>query len=212
MALYYDNRGRALTAPQLAAIFARAKSRGISEKEVNKKNVITSLNDEIRLAQSRGENDYKKAVDSALTKIYKPKISSSIDPTREALARKKEEIIKEQKMPSGFSNEVIRRMAEKQQELERKQKILIQVGKLQDERADLLQKQIEKTTKSEIDQTPVLPPGLAAGLDPLQRKMSESVRDKIRRRALDIEILEGKSPQVSMDQAKREVAQYMLND
>ncbi len=271
--MYYDSRNRALTPPQLAAIFAGARNRGISEKDVNKKKVITTLNDEIRLAQSRGEKDYKKAVDMALSKVYKTqaqvqikddvrldsvgkssKPDSFFDPeqlrigtmielehtddvriarriAKDHLEESKnyykelqkmekrlesERVIMPEKItPRGFSNEVIRKIAERQKELERKQQILIKVGKLQDERADLLQKQIEKTTPAEIE-SPV-PPGLAVGSPPLQKPSEMPIFrqqgriDTPAKLANAIEsrtyakIQSGIPPDIARDQARKEV-------
>jgi hypothetical protein len=43
---FFDKKGRNLSNAQLAAIYAKAKKSGISEKQLTK-TLITSLNDEI---------------------------------------------------------------------------------------------------------------------------------------------------------------------
>jgi hypothetical protein len=328
---YFDGRGRNLSNDQLAAIFARTENRGISSNQLNKK-AITSLNDEIREAQSRGEKDYNKAVDTAITKIYKVPTKSFVKPTKPKVvkavqidnaqfdreerrkiesgegvraidmirkisatmgidhkeARKileakrvipagipddailqpkkkldkklldqdREIILKKQrereeargeriptkerklskeviaKLPPNLSaSEVallgttskkraesklgdvaIRRMLDKQEEKQKKletvQKTIVELGNLRDERADLLQKQLD-ATGAPVPEEPVSL-SISGGVDPLKFNREQTIEDKIRRRALDLEIEQGFSPQASMDRAKREIVSETL--
>lgn len=361
---YFDGRGRNLSNDQLAAIFARTENRGISSNQLNKK-AITSLNDEIRAAQSKGEKDYNKAVDTAITKIYKVPTKAFVKPTkpkvvkaveidnaqfdreerrkiesgegvraidmirkisvtmgighnearkileakkvipagipddailqpkkkldkklldedreiilkkqrereeargetkgfegllaeeadREAIARKnallsgrfqagriptkERKLTKEviAKLPPNLSaSEValfgtttkkraeaklgdvaIRRMLDKQEEKQKKlesvQKKIVTLGNLRDERANLLQKQLDATaTGAPVPEEPVSL-SISGGVDPLKFSREQTIEDKIRRRALDLEIEQGFSAQASMDRAKREIVSETL--
>jgi hypothetical protein len=348
---FFDGKGRNLSNDQLAAIFARAENRGISSNQLNKK-ALTSLNDEIRLAQSGGEKDYNKAVDTAISKIYKVPTKPFVKPTkpqivkavkidnaqfdreerrkiesgegvraidmirkisvtmnidhgearkileakkvipagipddailqpkkkldkklldedREIILKKqrerdkariargetdqekaerkqREEALRERiptkerklskeviaKLPPNLSaSEValfgtttkkraesklgdiaIRRMLDKQEEkqskFEQNQKKIIELGNLRDERADLLQKQLD-ATGAPVQEEPVSL-SIAGGVDPLKSSREQTIEDKIRRRALDLEIEQGFSPQASMDRAKREIVSETL--
>lgn len=125
-----------------------------------------------------------------------------------------------------ISDAILRRTLEnqknKQVELERKQKILIEMGELRDERTQLLQKdlnRVEEKSKSvpsgavaaALAEPPLTTPGLITGVEPLKQTTEESVKQKIRKRALDLEVLAGLSPEVAMDQAKREVVSQITS-
>jgi len=315
--VFIDKRGRFISQVQLAAIFAQSKNRGVSERELNKTN-ISSLNDEIREEQKKGEKDYKLAVDKAITKVFKVptkskplpalkvnpvalnreerKVVKSGEPLRvidlirntsvangidhaeakrlliqgklippgisdEAVVKPKtdrEIILKKQKEreeargeTKGFegllaeeadreaiarknallsgrfqagkkpeevkrkiSDAAIRKLIDDQKETKRKQKVLIEMGNLRDERAEILTKGLEQPTTtvtiSEPAGPPLTTPGLVTGLDPLKLKSQETIKDKIRRRALDLEVISGLSPQLAMDKAKKEIVRQQL--
>ena len=225
---FFDNKGRNLSDAQLSAIHAKAGNRGISEKQLNK-TALTSLNDEMRAEQSRREKDYNKAVDNALNKVYRlpPPKPTKVEKVKEVkkeikeLKELKEESISK-KAESKLSDIAIRRMLDKQEEkqkkLEKNQKKIIEIGNLRDERADLLQKQLDNTEKQAptgavietVSEPPLTTPGLIAGTDPMKFRREQSVEDKIRRVALDLEIEQGFSPQEAMDRAKRQVVAQEL--
>ena len=329
--VFLDKKGRFLSQVQLAAIFAQSKNRGISERDLNKTK-ITTLNDEIREEQKKGEKDYKVAVGTAITKVFKvppkakqpPKVekvaiipnanlnatqrrqiqsgkelrtidvirklsasngishvearrileSSNVIPTglpddavlkpekpieksllkedqkqaeqaREALATKKkidmekakqrlveavknkeireqldrESIARKNALLSGrfqagkkpdevkrkISDAAIRKLIDDQKETKRKQKILIEMGELQDQRSDLLQKGLEQS--SATPEQPLTTPGIVSGVVPLRE---QTVKERIRRRALDLEVISGLSPQLAMEQAKKDIVRQQL--
>jgi len=322
--VFIDKRGRFISQVQLAAIFAQSKNRGVSERELNKTN-ISSLNDEIREEQKKGEKDYKLAVDKAITKVFKvptkskPLPALKVDPValnreerkvvksgeplrvidlirntsavngidhaqarriltegkiippgisdeavvkpqrpinkaktdqeiilkkqkereeargetkgfegllaeeadREAIARKNALLSgrfqagkKPQEIKRKISDAAIRKLIDDQKETKRKQKLLIEMGNLRDERAEILTKGLEQPTTtvtiSEPAGPPLTTPGLVTGLDPLKLKSQETIKDKIRRRALDLEVISGLSPQLAMDKAKKEIVRQQL--
>lgn len=178
----FDGRGRKLSQEQLKAIFAKGRNMGISEKEINKKKIITSINDEIIAAKKNKEKD---PIDKALMKVFQSR-----------------------REPLKISDEIL--MAIKnQKELERKQKILIEMTDLQNQRADLIQQQLNEERKRKIQagivqEPPLNIPGLVSQVSPLSRRESMTRMDKIARRAIDIELLEGKSARVALEQARKE--------
>jgi len=318
--VFLDKKGRFLSQIQLAAIFAQSKNRGVSERQLNKTN-ITSLNDEIREEQKKGEKDYKVALNKAITKVFKVpskskplpalkvnpvvlnkeerKVVKSGEPLRvidlirntsavngidhveakrlliqgkvippgisdDAVIKpnkpisknllkqdketpqtkvkeilqllgegEREKIARRNALISGrfqagkkpipepkseikrkISDAAIRKLIDEQKETQRKQKVLIEMGNLRDERAVILQKGLEQPTTtvtiSEPAGPPLTTPGLVTGLDPLKLKSQETIKDKIRRRALDLEVINGLSPQLAMDQAKKEIVRQQL--
>jgi len=252
--VFLDKRGRFLSQVQLAAIFSQSKNRGVSERQLNKTN-ITSLNDEIKEEQKKGENDYKIAVNKAITRVFKVPsekvVTQDINVEREIILRKqkerenerkkarevreelndvekarevseeldREQIARKNALLSGrfqagkkpqdikrkISDAAIRKLIDDQKETKRKQKVLIEMGELQDQRADLLQKGLEQS--SATPEPALTTPGIIAGVVPLRQ---QSMKEKIRRRALDLEVVSGLSPQLAMDQAKREIVRQQL--
>ena len=248
--VFLDKRGRFLSQVQLAAIFSQSKNRGVSERQLNKTN-ITSLNDEIKEEQKKGENDYKIAVNKAITRVFKVPsekvVTQDINVEREIILRKqkerekarevreelddvekarevseeldREQIARKNALLSGrfqagkkpqdikrkISDAAIRKLIDDQKETKRKQKVLIEMGELQDQRADLLQKGLEQS--STTPEPALTTPGIIAGVVPLRQ---QSMKEKIRRRALDLEVISGLSPQLAMDQAKREIVRQQL--
>jgi len=267
--VFLDKRGRFLSQVQLAAIFSQSKNRGVSERQLNKTN-ITSLNDEIREEQKKGEKDYKVALEKAITKVFKVPsekvVTQDINVEREIILRKQKErenerenlrvqkllmkndfgrtgrvnltkeesdrsiIARKNALLSGrfqagkkpipepksetkrkISDAAIRKLIDEQKETARKQKVLIQMGNLRDERAVILQKGLEQPTTtvtiSEPAGPPLTTPGIVAGVVPLRES---TIKEKIRRRALDLEVISGLSPQLAMDQAKKEIVRQQL--
>lgn len=302
--VFLDKRGRFLSQVQLSAIFAQSKNRGVSERELNKTN-ITSLNDEIREEQKKGEKDYKVALEKAITKVFKvpqkskPLPALKVDPV--VLNREERKVVKSGEplrvidlirnasnvngidhaeakrlliqgkiIPPGISDEAvvkpnkpiskglikedikvenimkedisdrekiarknallsgrfqagkkpqeeikrkisdaaIRKLIDEQKETARKQKVLIQMGELRDQRADLLQKGLELPSATPEPEPPLTTPaGIVAGVVPLRES---TIKEKIRRRALDLEVISGLSPQLAMDQAKKEIVRQQL--
>ena len=255
--VFLDKRGRFLSQVQLAAIFSQSKNRGVSERQLNKTN-ITSLNDEIKEEQKKGEKDYKLAVNKAITKVFKVPsekvVTQDINVEREIILRKqkerekarevreeldgvekarevseeldREQIARKNALLSGrfqagkkpqdikrkISDAAIRKLIDDQKETKRKQKVLIEMGNLRDQRAEILQKGLQQpsqttVTISEPSGPPLTTPGIVAGVIPLRQ---QSIKEKIRRRALDLEVISGLSPQLAMDQAKKEIVRQQL--
>ncbi len=165
--------------------------------------IPTGISDDAILQPKRKLTVTKKEDDEAIEKIIE-KVKPKTD-----LARK-------------ISDAAIRRGMDRQKDLEETTKILEEktdllskISDVQDERAELLEQQIKKERQRKIEggveETPLIIPGLISGVDPLKVSTEQTVKDKIRRRALDIEILQGKSPQESMDQAKIEVVRQVTS-
>lgn len=140
------------------------------------------------------------------------------------------------KKPEGAERKIqdaaIRKLLERQEQTEKNQKIQAKLGDLRDQRADKFQEFMKESTKEAkivggvvipqkktvspetllkaSQQRPLLTPGLVTGVDPLKKSREETTADKIRRRALDLEVISGLSPQLAMDRAKREVVRQQL--
>jgi len=126
------------------------------------------------------------------------------------------------KRPEGAERKIqdaaIRKLVDRQEKTEKDQKILRKLGDLRDKRADKFQEFMKESSKEEvvggiiIPQTPkpLTTPGLVTGIDPLKAKREETTGDKIRRRALDLQIIDGLSRQLAMDRAKREIVRQQL--
>jgi len=154
-----------------------------------------------------------------------------LQPSRKLAVTKKEDdeaqkIVEKFDKPKNIERKIsdaaVRRAIDKQKELEattknleEKTDLLSKISNVQDKRAELLEKQIdverERKIEGGVKEVPLVIPGLISGVDPLKVSTEQTVKDKIRRRALDIEVLQGKSPQEAMDQAKIEVVRQVTS-
>lgn len=187
---------------------------GISDDAIlqpSRKLAVTKKDDEAAIQEIVEKFDKAKKSEPILSK----KVISKITPSK-VIQRK-------------ISDAALRNALDKQRELVKTTKNLAEQTELlskisdvqdkradqQDARSDLLEKEIEKEQERKIEggvkESPLVIPGLISGLDPLKVTTEQTVKDKIRRRALDIEFIEGKSPQEAMDQAKIEVVRQVTS-